>query len=174
MNDDQKKIYCFDSSAFISLNRAEKIIPIPDLWPELENYMNQGVIISHEIVYEELNPNSENADSLGKWIKNKKRFFLEVTQKQIDLVSDIIDKFSTLIDAEKEKDEADPWIIALAKEKSDEITLFGKNIFIYVVSQEKITSPKRIPAVCRYLGIPHMNLEDFFIDVGWSFGLIKK
>ena len=46
-------------------------------------------------------------------------------------------------------------------EKMEEVTLFGQNTLVYVVSQEKISSSKRIPAVCREFKVPHMNLDDF-------------
>jgi len=62
---------------------------------------------------------------------------------------------------------------ALAMEKAEEQNLFGKNTLIYVVSQEKISSSKKIPAVCRAFKIEHFNLEAFLKDNGMRFGIIK-
>ncbi len=173
MSSDQEKIYCFDSSIFISLNRIHNYVPIPNVWQELEKLFNAGKIISHEFVYEEFNPERENPDFIAKWIKDRKEYFFGITDKQVELTTKILEKFPTLIDSENEKDQADPWIVALAIEKMEEVTLFGQNTLVYVVSQEKISSSKRIPAVCREFKVPHMNLEAFLKDNGWSFGLIK-
>lgn len=169
----QEKIYCFDSSIFISLNRIQNYVPIPNVWQELEKLFNAGKIISHEFVYEEFNPERKNPDFIAKWIKDKKGYFLGITDKQSKKVEEILQKFPDFIDAEKENDQADPWIIALAIEKMEEVTLFGQNTLVYVVSQEKISSSKRIPAVCREFKVPHMNLDDFLKDNGWHFGIIK-
>lgn len=173
MSNEQAKIYCFDSSIFISLNRIHNYIPIPNVWQELEKLFNAGKIISHEFVYEEFNPERDKPDFIAKWIKDKKEFFFGITDKQVEVTAKILAKFPTLIDSEKEKDQADPWIIALAIEKMEEVTLFGYNTLVYVVSQEKISSSKRIPAVCREFKVSHMNLEAFLKDNGWSFGIIK-
>lgn len=169
---EQKKIYCFDSSSFIVLNRAHTVIPVHDLWSELDNLFKSGHLISHEVVYEELNPETKNPDFLGKWVRTKQMYFSKTTEKQIELVSQIVKIFPDIIDYDKEKEEADPWVIALAIEKMEGITLFEKN-HVTVVTQEKVSSPKKIPAVCKHFKVPHMNLEDFFNDKGWKFGLIK-
>lgn len=169
----QEKIYCFDSSIFISLNRIQNYVPIPNVWQELEKLFNAGKIISHEFVYEEFNPERKNPDFIAKWIKDKKGYFLGITDKQVELTAKILKKFPTLIDSENEKDQADPWVIALAIEKAEEVNLFGKNTVVYIVSQEKISSTKKIPAVCHEFKVPHMNLDDFFKDNGWHFGIIK-
>ncbi|MBI3600216.1 MAG: DUF4411 family protein [Nitrospinae bacterium] len=58
-------------------------------------------------------------------------------------------------------------------EKSEE-NLFGKNTVVYVVSQEKISSTKKIPAVCRAFNIDHLNLEAFLKDNGMRFGIIES
>lgn len=71
MSNDQEKIYCFDSSIFISLNRIHSYVPIPNVWQELEELFNAGKIISHEFVYEEFNPDREKPDFISKWIKDK-------------------------------------------------------------------------------------------------------
>jgi len=42
-----------------------------------------------------------------------------------------------------------------------------------VVSQEKISSTKKIPAVCRAFNIEHYNLEAFLKDNGMRFGIVK-
>lgn len=169
-----EKVYCFDSSIFISLNRIQNYVPIPNVWQELENLFITGKIISHEFVYDEFNPERKNPDFLAKWIKDKKDYFLGITDKQVELTAKILEKFPTLIDSENEKNQADPWMIALAIEKMEEITLFGQNTLVYVISQEKISSSKRIPAVCREFKVPHMNLDAFLKDNGWHFGIIKQ
>lgn len=169
-----EKLYCFDSSVFISLNRAHQILSIPDIWSELEKLFKSGRLISHEFVYEEFNPERKNPDFIAKWIKDKKGYFCGITDKQSKKVEEILQKFPDLIDAEKENDQADPWIIALAIEKMEEVTLFKQNTLVYVVSQEKISSTKRIPAVCHEFKVPHMNLDAFLKDNGWHFGIIKQ
>lgn len=173
MSSNQEKIYCFDSSIFISLNRIHNYVPIPDVWDELEKLFKAGRLISHEFVYDEFNPERKNPDFLAKWIKDKKGYFFGITDKQVELTAKILEKFPSLIDSENENDQADPWIVALAIEKMEEITLFGQNTLVYVISQEKISSPKRIPAVCKEFKVPHMNLDDFIKDNGWRLGLIK-
>ncbi len=174
MNSEKEKIYCFDASVFIALNRVNLYIPIPDIWNELDKLFLSGRLISHEYVYDEFNPGSKNPDFLAKWIKDRKRYFVGTTEKQFQLVERILGRFDRLIDPEKEKNQADPWIIALAIEKNQEVTLFGQNKEYYVISREKIRSSTKIPAVCRAFDVPHLSFEEFLDDNGWRFRIIKK
>lgn len=173
MSSGKDEIYCFDSSAFIALNRAHNTIPVPDLWKELDKLFKAGKIISHELVFDEIHPGRKSPDFLEKWIGDKKGYFIGITEKQSEVVTAILNSYPTLIDYKKERNEADPWLIALAVEKAEEVTLFEKSTLIYVISQEKITSTTKIPAVCRQFKIPHMNLEQFYKDNNWKFGIIK-
>lgn len=156
-----QNIYCFDTSAFIDLSRThERIIEFPLLWNHLEKMMYGGQIISHRLVFDELSSHAKNPDFITKWVAGKKQFFLEKTNEQIRLVSDIIQKFPNLIDYQMEHEQADPWLIALAIEKSKKQTLFFINISI-VVSQENPKSSKKIPVVCKYFGVQHASLKEF-------------
>jgi len=169
MSDGKEKIYCFDTSVFTSLNRIHNIIPIPDFWELLEKLFKDGKIISHEYVFDEIKP----GDFIGKWVQNKQQYFIGLSDKQFENIKKILKQFPDFIDPQKEKNQADPWVIALAMEKAEEQNLFGKNILIYVVSQEKISSTKRIPAVCKAFKIEPLNLEAFLKDNGMRFGIIK-
>ncbi|MFA4906999.1 MAG: DUF4411 family protein [archaeon] len=173
MNNDLEKIYCFDASIFIALNRINNFFPVPDIWDELEHLFNSDRLISHIYVYEEFKPEREKPDFLAKWIKNKKKYFYGITEKQIQLTRRILEKFPDLIDYKREKNQADPWLIALAIEKNEEISLFGGNKVFYVISGEKHSSTKRIPAACREFNVTHMSFEEFAQDNGWRIGLIK-
>lgn len=164
------KIYCVDSSAFFHLHYIHRLISIDSVWDELDNLFEKGKIISHEYVFEEFYSKSSKRDFVQKWIENKKKYFLPLTDKQFNTVNSILEKFPGLIDPEKENNQADPWLIALALEMMEDTSLFG-NKEIIVVSQEKITSTKKIPAACKHFNVKHMNLEEFFNDNGWTFGL---
>ncbi len=172
-----KKIYCFDTSAFVNLSKtSEDVIHIPnELWDYLEKMIKKGEVISHKIVFDELVTKSKKPEKvfISRWIRDKGKYFSNKTQFQIDTVSKIVSKFNGLIDPECEHEQADPWIIALAIQKVNDSPLFGiKNVS--VVSQEGKFSDKKIPAVCASFGVEHLSLRGFFQEIGLGIKLIKK
>jgi len=171
----QKKIYCFDTSAFVTLSRtSENIIELPKtLWEHLESMMESGEIISHRIVFDEISSSTKNPDFITKWIADKKDCFLSRTDTQIAEIPNIVKKFPTLIDYTYEREQADPWLIALAIEKSRDNNLFEVNASV-VVSQENPNSSKKIPAVCKAFNIRHLSLRSFFDEIGLSTIILRK
>jgi len=171
----QRNIYCFDSSAFIALGNTDKnIIKIPDsLWDYLEKMMSNGTIISHKLVYSELTSSSKKPDFIAVWIADKDVYFFEKTFVQIALIPQIIKNFPDLIDYQREREQADPWLVALAMEKAQEQNLFYDNISI-VITQENPNSSKKIPAACRHFKISHKSLREFFDEVGVKTRLSKN
>ncbi len=162
-----RRVYCFDTSAFVMLSRtSENIIELPkELWAHLEKMMREGEIISHEIVFAEINSGTKDPDFITKWVADKKDSFLKKTHNQVVEVSKIVKQFPGLIDSDAEHEQADPWIIALAIEKCKDRTLF-QDCECIVVSQESQKSSKKIPAVCSFFNIKHFSLKDFFTDIG--------
>lgn len=169
MPEEKSELYIFDSSAFITINRFYPFSLVPDLWNKLAFMIKGGYIISHKFVLEEINPKTEKPDFLGKWISDKTEIFKPITVEQTNYVAEILAAFPKLIDYKKEKDEADPWIIAQARELNAQGTLFEREII--VVSQESKTSPHKIPAACKYFDIKHENLFDLFKSNNWIFRL---
>ena len=164
--------YIFDTSAFITINRFYPHTFVPDLWDKLEKLIKSGNIISHEYVLNEINPTTKKPDFLAEWVGDKTEIFRGITQEQTEIVRKILEKFPGLIDYKKEKDEADPWVIALAKEEIEMPGLFKRDVI--VVSQESPRSPQKIPAVCKHFGISYKSLFEFFESRGWIFRIEEK
>ena len=170
-----KKIYCFDTSAFVTLSRtSENVIKMPKaLWDHLAKMMKTGDIISHQLVYEEISGNQKNPDFITRWVTKRSNYFLPKTDIQRAQISTIVAKHPELIDYEMEREQADPWLIALAIEKLKENTLFEIWASV-VVSQENPRSTKKIPAACSSFGVRHLSLRGFFDEIGFSTKLKKK
>lgn len=173
MSESKTRIYCFDSSIFIAVNRVHSYIPVPDVWEKLDTLFNNGRLISHIYVYNEFHTNSRNPDFLAKWVKNRKRYFVRETEKQFNYIRQILAKFERFINPESEKNEADPWVVALAMEKNAENSLFRYNNEYAVVCRENPRSAIKIPAVCKAFTVPHLTMEEFLEDNGWRLGFIK-
>jgi len=171
----QKKVYCFDTSAFLTLSRTdENIIKLPTtLWDHLADMMKSGEIISHMLVFNEISSDSKKPDFIAKWVADKKDYFFDKTDAQIIEIPKIVSKFPNLIEYTYEREQADPWLIALAIEKSRENTLFEICAAV-VVSQENPISSKKIPAVCTAFGIRHLSLREFFDEIGLTTSISKK
>lgn len=169
-----KKIYCFDTSAFLALSRtSENVIKIPTtVWEQLDKMMKLETVISHKLVYEEICGNPKNKDFITSWIMSRKKYFIGKNDIQRAQIPKIVSKHPKLLDYEREREQADPWIIALAIEKSKENTLFETCISV-VVNQENPNSSKKIPAACRSFGIEHLLLRGFFDEMGLSTSLKK-
>ena len=158
---EKKRIYCFDSSAFIRLHQFYPENLFPDMWEIIETLFNTNQIVSHILVYNELNPDPKSTDKLGKLIKKKKKYFYDFTQEQIVHAEKIIKLFPKLIDPNNEKDQADPWLIAQAIELATQPNMFDDSEY-YVVSEESVKSAFRIPAVCRHFKVEHLTLLEFY------------
>jgi len=157
-----RELFCIDSSAFITMHRFYSMRLIPDLWDYMEELFVQKKIFSHKIVYNEIVPKSGKKDALAKWISNFKSNFFPDSSKQLEKIPDILKNFPKLIDAESEKEQADPWLIALLIEIMEENEMFGDQSNYILVTTERESSPHKLPAACKYYNIRHMNLFEFF------------
>jgi hypothetical protein len=144
---------------------------IPQLYLELDKLFNSGRLISHKIVFEEITTSSKKPDSLTKWIRPKEAFFKDISFQQALLVSEIVQKFPTLIHYNKEKNDADPWLIALVIEQRSMPDIFSSLQDFAIVSNESGFIANHLPAVCKYYSIKHFDLPDFFKANGWSINL---
>lgn len=170
MNQNRSLIFCLDTSAFVDINRF-LVGLIPQLYSELDKLFNGGRLISHRIVFEEITTRSKRPDSLTKWIQPKEAFFKDISPQQAFLVSEIVQQFPTLIHYNKEKDDADPWLIALVIEQRSMPDLFSNFQDFAIVSTESTFIPNRLPAVCKHYTIEHFDLPEFFAANGWSVNL---
>jgi len=170
MNQNRSLIFCFDTSAFVDIHR-HLVRLIPQLYPELDKLFNSGRLISHRIVFQEITTRSKKPDSLTKWILPKEPFFKDISLQQAFIVSEIVQKFPALIHYNKEKDDADPWLIALVIEQRSIPDLFSNLQDFAIVTTESAFIPNRLPAVCKHYSIKHFDLPDFFKANGWSISL---
>ena len=174
MSSNKKIIYCIDSSALITMQNHYSRRLMPDLWKYLEDLFNDGTLISHNVVFDEIVPKQGTKDSLAKWITPFKGSFQDITQEQLDLLSDILSNFPKLVDEDSEKDQADPYLIAMLVSKMNDLGLFGKESNYVIVSAESERSSIKIPAACRYYDIRHMTINQFFDSIGLQFSVSKS
>jgi len=159
-------IYIIDTSSLVKLNRNNPIDVFPSIWEKLKFLADNNRLIAPREVLNEI---KQNDDMLSKWVKNQKKMFKEPTQRQIELVQEILRDFPALIDTERKFD-ADPWVIALAIElsSSTQQTLFA--IKRIVVTEEKLRENRvRIPFVCNKKSIEAIDIVELFRAEGWKF-----
>jgi hypothetical protein len=172
MKRDDSIIFCLDTSAFVEINRLLAKL-IPQLYAELDKLFKSGRLISHEIVYEEITTRSKRPDPLSRWVKSKRVFFRDLTLQQTLIVADIIRQFPTLIHYNREKNDADPWLIATVIELRSQPDLFSGLHDYAIVSTESKFIPNHLPEVCKYYSIRHFDLPRFFRAAGWSIKLSR-
>ncbi|MDH4129556.1 MAG: DUF4411 family protein [Spirochaetota bacterium] len=159
MNNLSIKTYCIDTSAIIDpwRNRFPPDI-FPSIWQEIDNLIINNQLKAPREVYNEL---ENQDDEILEWAKNhKNNLFIDLDEYEQSLVIDILNKFPKLIDYNKTKPDADPFIIALAKSKGyTVVTMERPGSFEY---------PK-IPFVCKDYNVRCINILEFIRELGWSF-----
>ncbi len=163
---DKKNFYIIDSCSLIDLNRHNPIDIFPGLWKKIGDLINSDAMVSHIEVYNEI---LQQDDILAEWIKKYKKMFKGVTPKQVELVSQILKKYPSFVKIDKQYD-ADPWLIALAKEFIDSPQQTLLNVKRLIVTEESSRGNKiKIPFVCKEFGIETINRIEMFRQEGWKF-----
>jgi len=174
MKSDVREIYCVDASAFITMHRFYPMWMIPDLWSYLEELFNQKRILSHQIVFNEIVPKTGKKDELAQWLIGFRSNFISISQRQVEIVPDVLSNFPKLIDPESEKDQADPWMVAMLVERMEQDGIFGDQSNYIMVTTESEKKETKLPAACKHYNIRHMNLFQFFEANNFEFSVKKK
>jgi len=133
------------------------------IWDEIENLIKQRSMFSTSVVYDEIGRYEGKGERVKKWAEaNKKHFFIEVDPETWQFAQEIIRKFPALIkkkNIETGEQDADPFLIALAKSKGATI-----------ITQEKDDPNKtKIPNVAAHYKIKSTDLFGFFAERGLKF-----
>jgi hypothetical protein len=154
-----KKNYCIDTSALIAA-WYERYKPnrFPKLWEQLDQLITEGRLMSSTLVLRECS--KQRSEELHGWLKPREAMFAtpdETVQGQVD---HIVNTYTALVAAGKEKFQADPFVIAQAK----------VNGYTVITEETGIGSLGKIPGVCAAMKVECINLMQLIDEEDWVLG----
>jgi Domain of unknown function (DUF4411) len=152
-------IYCIDTSALIAA-WYERYKPnrFPKLWDQLDQLITEGRLVSSSLVLRECS--KQRSEELHGWLKPREAMFQapdESVQVQVDFV---VNTYTGLVSAGKEKFQADPFVIAQAK----------VNGYTVITEETGPASLAKIPGVCGAMKVPCINLMQLIDQEDWVLG----
>lgn len=147
----------------MALHRYYPQSAVPSIWKLLSDIFISDIAFSHRLVFDEVYYNQDHPDALAQWIIPFKARFVLKTDRQWELIADIVKKNPKLIDSGCKKEQADPWLIALLIEEQEK-----RNVPCILVTQESKISSDKLPAACKSFGLRSMNMIEFFEENSWK------
>jgi hypothetical protein len=152
-------IYCIDTSALIAA-WYERYKPnrFPKLWDQLDMLIKEGRLVSSSLVLRECS--KQRSEELHEWLQPRASMFQmpdEIVQAQVE---HIVNTYTGLVTAGKEKFQADPFVIALAK----------VNGYTVITEETGLTSLSKIPGVCNAMNVDCINLMQLIDQEDWVLG----
>jgi hypothetical protein len=158
--------FWLDTDSFVTPYRtAYRFTIVPEFWVFLEQKAFEKVIISSELVLQELA--SDNPDELGIWAKQQQGILFltptEDVQKAYKQIAQSVRSNKQYKDCHVHKflGDADPWVIAHAKALSGRVVTFEQ-------SAPSSTKPK-IPDVASLFEVKCINIWDMLTELKASF-----
>ena len=159
--------YVIDASSLIELKRMNPMDIYPGVWKRLSELVNAGLLCAPMEVKREL---KEGDDDLFQWAVQNNRMFTPCSDQLERKVAEIMERFPSMIDSDKEDPAADPFVVALALVKDPQQKLMPSGDARVVVSEEKLKGNKiKIPFVCLRYGIECITIHEMFRREGWTF-----
>ena len=160
--------YVIDTSSLIELRPFLKYKDVVvSLWSNMETLIDSGRLMAPEIVFTDLKGKS---DDVLAWAKSHMSLFHKMTEDQLKILKEIENRYPGWVDINSNKNQSDPYVVALAISKKNEKQkdLAYSNV---IVVNEESKNPKRlkIPSVCKNYGIESIDLGEFFKKEDWKF-----
>lgn len=152
-----KHLYCIDASSLITLKGFPRNI-FSTVWEDLEKAVKDGWIISPEAVKREL---LAYDDEVAKWSKGMDSFFYDPTDTVLDRVATLMKTFPDLVNHSSDKDQADPYVVALAQDTGA--------VVVTEETSKRNNKKAKIPSVCKTLDVECINLFGMFEKLGWKY-----
>ena len=150
--------YVFDTSILIQLKEYP-----PDIFglqDDISRLIGQNLIVSPKQVFAELTSYAREDDAVI-WAKRNSSIFIDLDEDQISELKNILNRFPKLVDFNKTTEDADPFIIAIAKSR-------GWIVVTREKARDDLNKPK-IPDVCQELKIECMDLFEMCRNEGWNY-----
>jgi len=150
-------IYSFDTGAFVEFGKHMPPDIAVSLWDLFHEMGKAKTLVVSEEVKDEL---QRQEDAVAKWVSDRPN--LIVPSGEIQGIAAEIIRNHDIVDSESTKNQADPWVIALAEARDGS-----------VVATEKRRKPGAhlvgIPDVCDAREIPYYRHLDFLRHEGIKF-----
>lgn len=128
------------------------------LWENIDALIDEGNLIASEEVLVEL---EKKDDDVYSWAKERSHIFQPITEDIQIAVTEILKGFPTLVDSRRDRSQADPFVIALAKASDCTVVTGERNI--------GTSNKPRIPIVCHHFGVRYINIVSLIREQGWRF-----
>lgn len=151
--------YSMDTSAL--LDGYTRLYPpdvFPQLWDNIDRLINQEELRATSMVLFEL---ERKDDDVLAWAKSRDELFVEVDEEIQEIVAQIMGKFPRLVAEGGQRNLADPFVIAFARQHK----------LIVITAERRSGSEKKptIPYICREMGVKHISLLQLIRQEKWSF-----
>ena len=152
-------VYCIDTSALIAA-WYERYKPnrFPKLWDEFDALIKASRLVSSSLVLRECS--KQRSEELHDWLQPRTSMFQvpdETVQGQVD---HIVNTYTGLVSAGKEKFQADPFVIAQSKVGG----------YTVITEETGPTSLAKIPGVCNAMKVDCINLMQLIDAEDWVLG----
>lgn len=152
-------LYCLDTSAFVEAwVRLYPADTFPSVWARLQALCCDGTVISPDEVFREI---ARQEDELHAWLRQQNGLFYPMDEPLWREARSIMATFPRLVKEGKRKNQADPFVIALAK-------ITGRIVVTEELGEGNDNKPN-IPYICRNLQVPCTNVLGLFRHLQWNF-----
>ncbi|MGA9139784.1 MAG: DUF4411 family protein [Methanocella sp.] len=163
-------LYVIDTSSAIDFNRHYNHPVFKSLNDDFNRLIRHGRLIAPYQVLAEI----ELQDDLcAQWAHSHERrlFRFDYSDFTMQKLAEIMSNFPGLVNVESEKDQADPYLIALALEARDgSQERFVEYDNVCVLTQERLHGNRvKIPFVCQSYGLLCCSLLQMFTQEGWEY-----
>lgn len=152
------ELYCIDASTILHMQWFYPPDVFGQLWAKFEEDAVKGLLITSEVVVDELGKKGDHASTFVKGIKD---FGCKMDDGTLAQASAVLAKVPHIIDAQNTNPQADPYLIGLS---------IVRNAIL--VTQEK-SAPNakkaKIPDVCAQFNVPCITLLDLVRARSWKF-----
>jgi len=147
--------YIFDTSSFLSQkdNEPHRRHLFKNLWGEIDELIRQGCIVTCSEVKEEIKD-----EDIIEWFQSVNCQVLDINDAVQTNVIKVVTTRPELVDFKQVKSSCDAFIIATAMEYN-----------LTVVTEENKDSYKKIPQVCKDLGVKSIDIIGLCEEEGWLF-----
>lgn len=157
--------YVIDTCSLIKLNEDYPPDVFSIVWDAISQLAETGILLSSSEVLEELRNTDNEKDVVLIWAERHQSIFIPLDGFIQQKALEILTTFENLVDLNKKKSSADPFVIGTAMMYS-----------CVVVTDEKPTNNKagsghkiRIPDVCKHYKVRYLSLVEMLRSEGVKF-----